>query len=402
MKKFNYLAIATMAISMVACSSDDNLASNDGNAGGDVNGLDAIELSVSNPSTMISAKGTGVVGGISTESNVWKNEQVNIYMLEKGTMNLAYFNSEDKDAGIPIFGGSAFITPNESASGIANTADGSIKYYPPTGMFDFWGYRLDDCVQEAAVTTEEQISINFTLDGSQDIMVGKAVPAQTGPGTPGARAYSAYAARNGVQPEISFKHLLTRLTFQTTPSASAQGVCDDELGVYIEKVSVKAKNQGTLLVACTDESKIGNGQLQMSDAEAVEIFLKDATKTEGKLNDLVPIHPKWDNEEDKPDTIDVGESVMIPAADKYELIFYLKQKVNKGNNVVEDVRYEMPWTLDPSTSDSESLSDKTKFLPGHSYNVLVTINGLKEIQVTTTLEPWIDGGTISINPEDQE
>jgi hypothetical protein len=402
MKKLNYLAIATMAISMVACSSDDNLASNDGNAGGDVNGLDAIELSVSNPSTMISAKGTGVVGGISTESNVWKNEQVNIYMLEKGTMNLAYFNSEDKDAGNPIFGGSAFITPNVSASGIANTADGSIKYYPPTGMFDFWGYRLDDCAQEAAVTTEEQISINFTLDGSQDIMVGKAVPAQTGPGTPGARAYSAYAARNGVQPEISFKHLLTRLTFQTTPSANAQSVCDDEVGVYIEKVSVKAKNKGTLLVACKDESKIGNGQLQMSDAEAVEIFLKDATKTEGKLNDLVPIHPKWDNVEDKPDTIDVGESVMIPAADKYELVFYLKQKVNKGNNVMEDVRYEMPWTLDPSTSDSESLSDKTKFLPGHSYNVLVTISGLKEIQVTTTLEPWIDGGTISINPEDQE
>ena len=52
--------------------------------------------------------------------------------------------------------------------------------------------------------------------------------------------------------------------------------------------------------------------------------------------------------------------------------------------------YELPYTLTTTTD----------FQMGYSYNVLLTINGLEQINITATLEKWGDGGTISINPED--
>ena len=40
------------------------------------------------------------------------------------------------------------------------------------------------------------------------------------------------------------------------------------------------------------------------------------------------------------------------------------------------------------------------FKAGYSYNVNITVYGLSEIKINTTLTPWIDGGNIDMNPED--
>ena len=413
MKKINYFALAVTMLSMAACTSDENAV--DTSSVGNLD-YERIQIGVSNPASLVASKGTGAAGSTDdTTPNQWKGEKVNIYMLEKGTMKLAYFNEREKELNNPIYNGTVFITPLESEatnSGIASAEDGSIKYYPPTGTYDFWGYRLDDCELGALSKDDEQISVPFTLDGSQDIMVGKAeltgeqetylknlveseeITRETKDGII-ERMYSAYAARNGVQPNITFKHLLTRLTFQA--QARTKDACDPDEGVRIEKVMIKSKYKGTLTLAYTDAvTTITNykDQIQVDD-DMKELYLKDKVKdADGNLTELTPVIPTWDDEHNKANKVDIGESIMIPAADEYELIFYLKQyKKTSTDGQLVPIPYEMPYTLHAPNSLS--------FEQGTSYNVLVTINGLEKIEITTTLEHWNDGGDININPEDE-
>ena len=42
-----------------------------------------------------------------------------------------------------------------------------------------------------------------------------------------------------------------------------------------------------------------------------------------------------------------------------------------------------------------------KFAAGNSYNVRVVVYGMSKIEVHTTLEPWVDGGHIDLDPDNQ-
>lgn len=157
--------------------------------------------------------------------------------------------------------------------GEAMIADGTINYYPPAGNFDFFGYHGDGVTgavvkngSAAVYYTEDEINaaaaayttdnvgqmseqdaatwmtnhpaynkttadvktaatdatlwtVPFTITGSEDLMSTKAELTTTQVGlmpTSGNRVndyYSAYAARKGVHPTLTFNHLLTRLQF---------------------------------------------------------------------------------------------------------------------------------------------------------------------------------------------
>ena len=122
------------------------------------------------------------------------------------------------------------------------------------------------------------------------------------------------------------------------------------------------------------------------------LYLKDrATASNTPLPALQSVLPTWNVTENQGDKVRIGESLMIPAGEKYELLFYVHQSKPQSNGgTPERVDYELPYTLTTTTD----------FQMGYSYNVLLTINGLEQINITATLEKWGDGGTISINPED--
>ena len=399
MKKVNLMALATIVMALASCSQSDDIA---GQPAENLNeGLEPIQLNVSNPYSASLTRGTGVVGGLTENDNVWRMQHVNIYMLNRGTTEFAYFNQQNMNAGIPIYAGADFVTPNGVVSDIASAADGSIKYYPPSGNFDFWGYRLDDCVAEDAIVYKDSIVIPFTLDGSQDIMVGKAMPTANQLATASQQAidrvYSAYAARNGVQPDITFKHLLTRLTFQA--QARSSNVCDQEQGVYIDSVQIKTVAGARLTVAFTDAANISNVNEQIKfTGDSVYLYLKDSQVDEkGNLKKLEPVLPTWNFAENRGDSVKIGESLMISAGDKYELLFFVRQsKPSQVGGQAVPIYYQLPYTL---TTDPNSTTP-APFLPGYSYNVLLSINGLQDIVITATLEKWGDGGTINISPED--
>lgn len=384
-KLFLMGAVASLGL-LASCSSDDDLST------GGKNDLQQIKIGMGVQTTVGATKGTGSVGSVGEANNKWAGQAINIYMFNKGTLDLAKW-----DDGIAIYDNAKFNAPTAASTGLATAADHSVKYYPTQSSFDFWGYRLDDAIQgEPAVSDDgTKQEIGFELNGSQDIMVGKATPdeedlAKCADET---KIYSAYAARRDVQPDIVFKHLLSRLVFSVT--GGNQDACNDTYGVKVTGITVKSKYKGKLIVAYTPDAEVTNELVPTEDVTDLELMQRDDADTQGN-NNLIPLvakGPEWDVDADKAKKTNIGEAILAVPADQYELTIKLKQLVKTQTNPAAEAEKTFSY------NDVIKLTDDV-FKAGYSYNVNITVYGLSEIKINTTLTPWVDGGNIDMNPED--
>lgn len=418
-------AVASLGL-LASCSSDDDLST----GGNGKDGLQQIKIGMGVQAN-VATRGTGAVGA---ENNTWAKQTVNVYMLNKGTLDLAKFGDD------PIYENTVLTTPADNASGIASELVGGVpqyKYYPTTKTpFDFWGYRLDDA-NDATGTAEQEgtdskvavtsgkyvpytsgdsLLIGFKIDGTQDIMAGKAVPTEEEIAKCGGvdNIYSAFAARRDVQPNIKFEHLLSRLNFQVL--AGAESTTDANTGVKVTGITVKSKATGKLVIAYQGEAttfaNVSDQLIVDKDADAekdaallkeLKVMQRDASSTSltDNLVDLQPVTPKWNN--GMALATQVGEALLAIPANEYEITINLQQEVqvkgDKGNPTDPDDFQTKDYTY---TADLKNTVNPDKgFEPGYSYNVTITVYGLSEIQITTTLIPWKDGGNIEMNPEDE-
>lgn len=418
-------AVASLGL-LASCSSDDDL-STDGNG---KDGLQKIKIGMGVQAN-VATRGTGTVGAVGEKENTWAKQTVNVYMLNKGTLDLAKFGED------PIYENTVLTTPADNASGIATELVGGIaqyKYYPTTKTaFDFWGYRLDDADVTAAAeqegsenaaaikgnkfvpyTSGDSLLIGFNIDGTQDIMAGKAVPTEEEIAKCGGEdnIYSAFAARREVQPNIKFEHLLSRLNFQVLDGKKTE-TTDPDKAVKVTGITVKSKATGKLVIAYKGAAAFENVSDQLivdkdADTEKDAALLKelevkqraDGAPLTQNLEALEPVTPAWNN--GMAMATQVGEALLAIPADKYEITINLKQKVQvKGDklNPQDGDFEEKPYTY---TADLKNTVNPEKgFEPGYSYNVTITVYGLSEIVITTTLTPWKDGGNIEMNPEDE-
>lgn len=418
MKKMFFFALAAAGM-LTACSNDDTLGGN-----GDQN-VSEQQIRLGVASSKVQTRGTGTVGGMTEDENKWAGQTLWVYMLQKGSMELGYYKTPAEAAGAAVgtavFDNKEFKAPNTAAntvSGLATTADGAIAYYPVSGNYDFWGYRVDDAVTgtpdvklvddtdtevEAAAATKRVVDI--TIDGSQDIMAGKATPSAAEVGKLGDYAdnfYSAYAARKGVQPNITFNHLLTRFTFEVRAGSKAtagQGASGNTEAVRVQGVSVESLTNGKLTVAYKGETKEAADLLTFT-GDASPLTLKQRAAGAADNNDplvaLEEVALTWPADADATvgDVLPVGEALLVaPGQTEYPLTIALAQKVKK--NVAdpdkEDMALEQKATI--------KMDGVKKFEPGKSYKVTITVYGLEEIEVTATLVPWADGGSIDIDDD---
>lgn len=419
-------AVASLGL-LASCSSDDDLST----GGNGKDGLQQIKIGMGVQAN-VATRGTGTVGAVGAENNTWAKQTVNVYMLNKGTLELAKFGED------PIYENTVLTTPADNASGIASELVGGVpqyKYYPTTKTaFDFWGYRLDDANDATGTADQEgtdskvavtsgkyvpytsgdSLLIGFKIDGTQDIMAGKAVPTEEEITKCGGvdNIYSAFAARRDVQPNIKFEHLLSRLNFQVL--AGAESTTDANTGVKVTGITVKSKATGKLVIAYKGEAAFENVSNQLivdkyaDEVKEAALYKDLVVKQRGataalteNLVDLEPVTPKWNN--GMAMATQVGEALLAIPADKYEITINLKQKVqvkgDKGHPTDPDDFQEKEYTY---TADLKNTVNPEKgFEPGYSYNVTITVYGLSEIQITTTLIPWKDGGNIEMNPEDE-
>lgn len=429
-KLFLMGAVASLGL-LASCSSDDDLST----GGNGKDGLQKIKIGMGVQAN-VATRGTGTVGAVGEKENTWAKQTVNVYMLNKGTLDLAMFGTTDPK---PIYDNTVLTTPADNASGIASELDengvAQYKYYPTTNTaFDFWGYRLDDANKATDIedqegtdskvavtsgqfvpyTSGDSLLIGFKIDGTQDIMAGKAVPTEEEITKCGGEnnIYSAFAARREVQPNIKFEHLLSRLNFQVLDGKKTE-TTDPDKAVKVTGITVKSKATGKLVIAYKGEAAFENVSDQLivdkdADTEKDAALLKelevkqraDGAPLTQNLEALEPVTPKWNN--GMAMATQVGEALLAIPADKYEITINLKQKVQvKGDKLTpqEGDFEEKPYTY---TADLKNTVNPEKgFEPGYSYNVTITVYGLSEIVITTTLTPWKDGGNIEMNPEDE-
>lgn len=419
MKKMFFFALAAAGM-LTACSNDDTLGGN-----GEQN-VSEQQIRLGVASSKVQTRGTGTVGGMTDTENKWAGQTLWVYMLQKGSMDLAYYKTPADAAaaavGTAVFDNKEFKAPNAAAStvsGLATTADGAIAYYPVSGNYDFWGYRVDDAVAgtpdvklvddtDNEVATADQATkrvVDIKIDGSQDIMAGKATPSTdevTKLGNYADNFYSAYAARKGVQPNITFNHLLTRFTFEVRAGSKATagaGASGNTEAVRVQGISVESLTDGKLTVAYKGETKEAADLLTFTgNASPLKLQQRDAGAADNNdpLVALKEVALTWpaDANATVGDVLPVGEALLVaPGQTEYPLTIALAQKVKKNTAAAdkEDMDLEQKATI--------KMDGVKKFEPGKSYKVTITVYGLEEIEVTATLVPWVDGGSIDIDDD---
>ncbi len=437
MKKHLFYASLFLA-ALSSCSKDDDRVS--APAGEVNNDLEEIKLAVTGAEAFnVQTRGTGVVGGLGTQEdpNNWNGQTLYVLMTDSGTVNK--ITSDDPDVGYEytnmpteILWNVAVKAPETGASGYV-TGDGETQphyYYPVKGNYDFYGYHVDDAAfTETTTTTGEgdaaqttttktaselkvagnDLTLDVTIDGSQDLLVAKAdwatdVKGATGEFYPnaGGYKYGAYAARRGVQPTLNFKHLLTQLQFSVENESQANAITVTSINVtskYTATMTVAGENFGTIAWNPTTAKLEVQDKKEMVDDEENEGQLKEVeTET---MNALDPVELAANSVSTEIGNLLVAASGEDAPITMYEGEITLQQTLDAtladgslGTDVV--VTQTVPFKIAlPATSVHPN------FLAGHAYNVKIYVYGLSLIKVTADLTAWENGGGFEVTPEDQ-
>lgn len=372
------------------------------------NGLVPVSLGLNMGQADVSVtRGTGTVGGTTEADNVWNYENLYVLMttsdkdaLEDQTAEWG-FTSVKGQVLKEQFDNSFFARPKsvDRNGSTVWTLDyqcdpnegGNMKYYPTQGASDFFAYHVDDAATavDAKGNPEIQMSnnaitVDFTMDGSQDLLVGQADASATTAvnhkvGDKEVKGFSAKTARANIIPNIKMEHQLSRLTF-TLKNGNAMTA-----GVTVKSISVESKYKGTMTVAAKDNSaKLGVNFVEEKtrlylkekmDPTAPGYFVNSLSQGKCPLVDFTPI--VMDGATD----VEAGEALFIcPGDTKYDLNIQVEYAIeNNGVPTIEPKDIPVTFYHPDKTS---------KFEAGKSYHLNVTIYGLEEIVIDTQLEMW--------------
>lgn len=340
--------------------------------------------------------------------------------------------------------------------------NGTLKYeyYPVNGQFDFVGYHVDDLNVNYEPTTKTVNNIIIT--GQEDIMgaVTKELEYSEYQSLTNITdedffndlknnwAFSARTARNKIHPTLKFEHQLARLKFfvRAGSESAALKVYNETLQTWEDRKShsigegdaatttteamyvtnLTANNLVNALVmnlGATDENgKTVVKTTAAEDATADAIFtLGQYDETTKQITSLSPVAPVWPvsavSVEGYDNGTPVGESIMFfptgDAENKIELTLGLSQylKMTEDETKTDDDDSKYSWATKTQNADltiyAKSVkvdgqnNPATKFEPGKSYNVYITIYGFEKIEVSAELTAWEMGGDIEIDIEDK-
>lgn len=251
--------------------------------------------------------------------------------------------------------------------------------------------------------------------------------------------YSAKVARKDIQPNLSFKHMLTRLTFDAQAMIDVFAK-DQDSEVRIKSIRVKSKTEGQL-VAKYDVQPVDASETAPI-VTALETTSDDYSWLELKArNHAAPDVPAYtdhnttlvslveaDNAEDPTNVnetdyytagiaiakkedpaTEIGEALLVipEAGGIYELEIEIEQTIS-GRELEDGTAIDKYKKIKTGTirnlkiyAPGYTVDVPTPFEAGKSYKVSLQVYGMTEIKVITTLEKWVDGGNIDINPDDQ-
>lgn len=278
----------------------------------------------------------------------------------------------------------AVAMPEDMAGGLAFRDDDAIskktiywnQKYTNVG-YDFFGYYLDDAVINNVSTTDSQIAMDVTFDGTQDLMVGKApvvtrkMIEQNYPGIVetttadtillyGDGGYSTYGAIHGLQPKIEMQHCLTRFLFRFN-------LVDDKQ-IWIKDIRVKSQTNGTLVVAARNMGNVGFTPKGAESFVSMGSFNYKLTQNVTEM---------------------LGKGLMLPSKESYyvEIDFDEQYYEDINNTQLVTKQQTQTFTLTPGG---------TRFQAGTTYFINLSMYGAQEVKMKATLQKWEQGGVIDL------
>ena len=295
-----------------------------------------------------------------------------LYAIAKNADALWDIEADADDASQPVY-----LWRNVKGT-VANTnvtVPGAAQYYPrqSTNNYSFYGYYPTKNI--TPVESTDKVVATYTIDGSQDIIYGKAVATALGGGQEGYNA--AYIREGGENPSINFEHKLTQIKFNFRRE---EGFNDDAENTQDLKVeSIVFKDQPVMLdLVIADKSEATSGDLTINDGNTndISVTIQDA-----------PVSVNVSDDEGTGDVVEgnvIGNPVML-FTDDATTSSYTATIVLTDNNDAPippvDVTFNAP--VDPGY-----------FEAGKSYTVNILIRDFTPIVLSVSLTGWVDGGSI--------
>ena len=306
-----------------------------------------------------------------------KNENTQVVFLDYNNPMIANVKTTSpaqdmSDAGEPVTTLKGALTVKDE--------NGLPYYYEGNKTYDFFAYYIDDLNATPKVVADG-IYVPVVLTGGEDVMVAKANPKEDTKGTEIENnpryAYSAYAARRGVQPTLKFEHQLVQFKFNIKSGSQDA----EKLNLKVTGLTLDALNMGDLYVV---GETLGFHNVSATKA-TLNLFgfngymvPNEGAEAEG-IGDCIMVIPNTVN----------GP---LNAEDTFSGKLYLTQDAKKDPTPVE-------FTLKFSEVAVPQGSKISAFEAGYSFDVTITVYSLEEIEATAELTQWVNGGNLGIDTD---
>lgn len=374
MKKYLFLIASLLVVASACRKKQDNAAIGIYDEGG--NSPVAIEFSTNVRTAQPKAP-----------IDAWNKEELYVFGYER----IPYTASQ------PLSLSNAFIdtvpaqAPSLGTEGGINVydSDGHPFYYGYKNnayiAYDFYACYISDAAAPADMQkTENTISIPFEIDGTQDLMIAVAnreedtwSEATQTRLVEVEKAYSGYSARRLVTPNLKFRHCLARFDF------SVQNCSTTGTVINIGDFAISSVTKGKLVVA--DIAGGVTGVVADADAQVKKLPL-----------DLpvggIEIQPRGPEQT-------IGSMMVIPA-DVHTIDIGFKQLIDVTNPGEYKENLSVSYDIRPQDVTSDDNTTATEFKVGFKYKVLIMIYGLEKIEIKVSLEPWSEGGQVTIDPDE--
>lgn len=367
MKK-NFLFVMAAAAMLASCSKDAAVSepAGTGNENGVVDPTDPnspvkIVLGASNMDASVEVDKKASRAPIT--SATWEGTKVGIYGLAKDAAFDTGWQTTDNSIVLDNVEGTI-------AEAGAVTLTSGPYYYPADNNvhYTFYGY-----YPHQAGTLEGQsttVTKTFAINGTQDIMWGKASVDEPVTGTADDGPYDGYNAQffrktTGQKATINFGHMLTQLNFKIKQAA---GFTKGQ-GLKINEIAIETYPSLDLTIA--DKTDATTGTIAPTPENPLEYITVKKSDTE------VADAMEMDNIVNNEDGDLFGTSMMVYAAPGDQKSYKIRITLQLGEQ--DPVPSEVTFDL-PSGGD---------FVAGTSYNVNISVNSMMEVTVNATLAEWV-------------
>ena len=368
MKK-NFLFVMAAAAMLASCSKDAPVPEQTGNGNengvvdpANPNSLVKIMLGASNVDASVEVDKKASRAPIS--STTWIGTEVGIYGLAKDAAFDAGWQTTDNSIVLNNVQGTI------AAENAVTLTDAPYHYPADNNVhYTFYGYYpYQGGAIDAQTTT---VTKTFAIDGTKDIMSGKASVDAPVEGNADEETYDGYNAQffrktDGTTPDIKFEHKLTQLNFKIKQAAGFE----DGQGLKVNAIEIETYSSLDLTIA--DKTGTTTGTIAPTpDTELEYITVKKDDL--GTAADAMNMDNIVDNENGD----SFGTSMMVYAEPNNQKSYKIRITLQLGEQ--EPVSSEVTFNL-PSGGD---------FVAGTSYNVNISVNSMTEVTVNATLTEWV-------------